>query len=89
MPVTVDAHVGGQVFTSRCDVPTGHPSRPLGWEGVEAKVRDCARTGAGATDDEAVDQVVATVRDVEHVSNPGRLMALLSRARTIRVDVGS
>jgi 2-methylcitrate dehydratase PrpD len=88
MPVVVDAHARGQVFSSRSDLPTGHPTRPLGWDGVEAKVRDCARvaaSGAGDVDDRAVDQVIATVRDLENVADPGRLMPLLTRARRIPV----
>jgi 2-methylcitrate dehydratase PrpD len=90
MPVVVDVHARGQVFSARSDVPTGHPNKPLGWDGVEAKVRDCARVGAGSQDepdDAAVDEVVATVRDLEHVDDPGRLVAALTRVRRIPAAV--
>jgi 2-methylcitrate dehydratase PrpD len=83
MPVAVDLYTrGGAVFTHTSDVPTGHPRKALGWSGIEAKVRDCARW-AGSGDDGAVEEAITLVRDLENVADPGRLVALLSRARTV------
>jgi 2-methylcitrate dehydratase PrpD len=83
MPVVVDVHSRGQVFTSRSDLPLGHPTKPLGWDGIEAKVRDCARTGEAPSDDAVVDELIAAVRDLERDAHPGRIMALLAKARSI------
>jgi 2-methylcitrate dehydratase PrpD len=83
MPVAVDLHTrAGAVFSHTSDVPTGHPRKALGWAGVEAKVRDCARY-AGPGDDKAVERAIALVRDLEDTAAPGELVTLLSRARTI------
>jgi 2-methylcitrate dehydratase PrpD len=87
MPVVVDVHTRGQVFSHRSDLPTGHPSKPLGWGGVEAKVRSCAQAGASPADDDSVDQLVAIIRKLESEPRPGRIMSLLSRAR--RIPVGA
>ena len=84
MPVAVDLHTReGRVFSHTSDVPTGHPRKALGWSGIEAKVRDCARWGPTPCDDDAVDRIVRVVRDLEGAPDPGRLMTLLSRARAI------
>lgn len=84
MPVTVDLRTrAGRVYSHTSDVPTGHPRKALGWAGIEAKVRDCARWGNAHTDDAAVDEAISLVRDLERESDPGRLVALLARARSI------
>ena len=86
MPVVVDVYAGGQVHSSRSDLPYGHPTKPLGWAGVEAKVRDCARWGADAADspdDQLLDRLLSTVRGLEDERDPGRLMPLLAGARSI------
>ena len=85
MPVTVDLHLrDGRVISHRSDTPTGHPTKPLGWSAVEAKVRGCANFGASPADPAAVDQIISTIHTLES-SPPGGLLALLARARAIPV----
>jgi 2-methylcitrate dehydratase PrpD len=84
MPIVVDLHTrGGEVYSQRCEVPTGHPRKALGWSGVEAKVRDCAGWGTTVCDDAVLDQLISAIRHLESEPDTGRVMGLLSRARPI------
>lgn len=83
MPITVDLHTrDGRVVTHHSEVPHGHPGRPLDWDAVEAKVRDCARWGESPTDPEALDATIDGIATIE-TGDPGRLIGLLGRVRRI------
>lgn len=83
MPVTVDLRCrDGLTVTTRSDVPSGHPAKPLSWSSVEAKVRSAARWGQAPTDHSALDLLIAAVADLP-TRGPGPIPGLLSRVRTI------
>lgn len=83
MPITVDLHTrDGRIVTHHSEVPVGHPDRPLDWDAVEAKVRDCATWGESPTDPEALDAMIDGIRSIES-GEPGRLIGLLGRVRSI------
>jgi 2-methylcitrate dehydratase PrpD len=84
MPITVDVHLrGGEVVTRRSEFPLGHPGNPMDWAAVEAKVWDCAAWGSEPADRAVVEELVATVRGLEHERSPGRLVELLARAKAV------
>lgn len=84
MPVTVDLHTSdGRIVSRRSVTPLGHPGRPLRWEQVAAKVADCARWGSAPVDQSAVDEVIASIENLENVQNAAAMMPALSRARAI------
>jgi 2-methylcitrate dehydratase PrpD len=84
MPITLDVHLrGGEVVTRRSEFPLGHPGNPMDWAAVEAKVWDCAAWGSTPADRGVVEELVATVRGLEHEKSPGRLPGLLARAKAV------
>jgi 2-methylcitrate dehydratase PrpD len=59
------------------DTPRGDPSRPLAWEELAEKFRDCAGTVMLA---EAVERTLSLVERLEEVPNVSRLTETLRSA---------
>lgn len=66
--------VDGGSLSVRVEVPRGDPRRPLTWEGLTAKFRDCAR---GAKLEGTVEELVESVRGLDEMRDVGALMRLL------------
>ncbi|MBI1885907.1 MAG: MmgE/PrpD family protein [Chloroflexi bacterium] len=67
---------GGE-HSLRVDVPKGDPQRPLTWEELAAKFRDCARRALPA---EAVERIVELVGGLEGVRDVRELASVITAA---------
>jgi 2-methylcitrate dehydratase PrpD len=68
----------GRIFE---DTPAGVPgdaSRPVGWDVLEAKFRDCVSFAARPVTAENVNQAIEFVRDLENATDVAELVRLLS-----------
>jgi 2-methylcitrate dehydratase PrpD len=65
----------GRRLSTRVDVPTGYPEKPLSVDAVVDKARECAAPTLGAT---RFDELVATVLHLEDLEDVGTLAALLA-----------
>lgn len=55
----------------------GHPLKPMTWDGLIAKFKDCAAYAPHPPSDAALDQAVAGFRNLETVENVGDLFSLI------------
>jgi len=67
----------GTGYGTRVDVPRGDPSRPLSWEELAAKFRDCA---GGVLSAEAAEHAVAMVEGLDGLADAKGLTEALSAA---------
>jgi 2-methylcitrate dehydratase PrpD len=68
----------GRLLTHTPDGVPGDPRHPASQEQLEAKFRDCVSFAAKPIPVEAVEAFIAGMRDLEQVSDVGRLMRLVS-----------
>ena len=66
----------GRVISGRAEFAKGSPANPMTFEDVEAKFRGCAQYAEWPQD--KTDKIVASVRNLEAISNVESLAALLS-----------
>ena len=61
---------------SRCQPRAyGHPEKPMTWDGLIAKFRDCASYAANPVPIDRLDRAVGQFRNIENVANVGDLFA--------------
>lgn len=68
----------GKLYSKRTDFPYGHPKRPMSWEDIANKFRDCLSYAAKPVpkgDMEKVIDMVSKLEDAEDVSQVVRLLA--------------
>jgi 2-methylcitrate dehydratase PrpD len=65
----------GTEHAMRVDVPRGDPARPLSWDELAVKFRDCAGAALPAGD---VDEALRLVERLEGLDNVSRLTEALS-----------
>ena len=70
---------GGEEQFLRVDAPRGDPSRPLSWEELTEKFRDCAQ---GVLRSEATEGVVGLIARLEDVQDWAALTEALTGAAT-------
>jgi 2-methylcitrate dehydratase PrpD len=58
---------GGETRTSRADLALGHPSFPLSWTELEAKIEDCVGVAWGVDSSASADSLSRTVRALEEM----------------------
>ena len=69
-PTIVEAEIAGVGnVRRRIDLVPGHPLKPLDFADVTAKFEACVRYGAPQASDEAIRQVVESVRHLEDLPN--------------------
>jgi 2-methylcitrate dehydratase PrpD len=69
----------GSEYSTRVDVPRGDPSRPLSWDELAAKFRDCAATVLPAAQ---VDAAIRQIEGLDGLEDVRRLTEALSVAET-------
>ncbi|MBI2914175.1 MAG: MmgE/PrpD family protein [Chloroflexi bacterium] len=67
----------GEEYTVRVEMPKGDPRRPLTWDELAAKFRDCA---AAVLPPAAIEQGIAAIDALEELRDIGDLTAMLSGA---------
>jgi 2-methylcitrate dehydratase PrpD len=72
--VTVD----GQVLEGRCEVPLGHPMRPMSPAQLRAKFAECAAHAMRPVGPARVAEIVDTVRHLEELKDVAELTRLLA-----------
>jgi 2-methylcitrate dehydratase PrpD len=55
----------------------GHPEKPMSWNGLIAKFRDCASYAAVPATADRIDRAVAMLRNLEQVSDVAEIVALI------------
>ena len=68
----------GTRYVRRVRTPLGAPSRPMGWDRLAAKFRDCAAHSATPISSRTLDLVIELVATLEEVPDVGILPTLLS-----------
>lgn len=72
----------GQTLARRVDAPKGDPRRPLTWDEIADKFRDCASL---ILEPEEAARVVEICANLEELQNVGELTARLSKVRQLTV----
>jgi 2-methylcitrate dehydratase PrpD len=68
----------GTIQEDTPDGVPGDPSRPVGWEALEPKFRDCVSFSATPIAEDRISQAITLVRNLEHASDVAELVRLLS-----------
>ena len=71
----VSVTAGGRELSARVETPRGDPARPLSWEELSQKFRDCASAMLGPG---AIDRTIAAVQGLEEMADVSELVRLLS-----------
>jgi 2-methylcitrate dehydratase PrpD len=74
----------GRVLEGRADVARGHPLKPMSWEELAEKFRDCARLGLAPEKSAEAIQMVENIERLANVSLLIRSLAGGKRARSKR-----
>jgi 2-methylcitrate dehydratase PrpD len=69
---------GGQTYAIQSTIPLGYPARPLSFEALVEKFRDCARYSARRIPPEILDDAIGLIERMELIPDVGVLPALLS-----------
>ena len=77
-PSVGNVTTGGAVHEGRCEVPLGHPTRPLSPEQMRRKFADCAANALRPLRQEQADAIVDTVLRLEELSDVSELTRLLA-----------
>jgi 2-methylcitrate dehydratase PrpD len=67
----------GDILSARVVTGRGSPESPLGWDDLEAKLRDCARHAARPIDESRLRELASAVRELERVEDVSQLGDLL------------
>ncbi len=67
----------GKVYSKRGEVPYGHPDRPMTWEDLVNKFRDCLSYAAKPVPKENMEKVINMIGKLEGVDDVGRVVLLL------------
>lgn len=65
------------VYTMRQDIHIGHPERPLSWEELINKFKDCAMHGTKRLTDQKIEYLIRTISELENVDDVGEIIGLL------------
>ncbi|HTE86566.1 MAG TPA: MmgE/PrpD family protein [Dehalococcoidia bacterium] len=68
---------GGDTHALTLEAPLGSPSRPMSWERLVEKFRDCAKFAAGTITPDRLDETIALVERLEEVPDVSIIPALL------------
>ena len=67
----------GRRMSESVDTPMGHPDRPLSYDRIVAKLRDCAQYAAAPVSEEALDRLIEEVDCLEKVEDVATLAQLV------------
>ncbi|MBN1849518.1 MAG: MmgE/PrpD family protein [Deltaproteobacteria bacterium] len=65
------------VYSRRENVATGHPDKPLDWETLTGKFRDCARHGRKPLPDQNIEYIIQAINELENVDDVAEIIGLL------------
>ncbi|MBN1847142.1 MAG: MmgE/PrpD family protein [Deltaproteobacteria bacterium] len=65
------------VYSRRENVATGHPDKPLDWEAMTSKFRDCARHGRKPLPGEKIEYIIQAINELENIDDVGEIIGLL------------
>jgi 2-methylcitrate dehydratase PrpD len=68
----------GRVLLGACDIPLGHPDRPLPVEQLRAKFLECARTAVRPVCSDRLERIIETVMTLETLPDVSALATLLA-----------
>lgn len=69
--------VKGVLHEASCDIPLGHPDRPISAAQLRSKFLECARNASRALDPGRLDEIFETVMTLEKLPDVSLLTALL------------
>lgn len=67
----------GTSFVRSLEAPLGSPARPMRWDQLVEKFRDCTRYAAVALSQQQVDEVISLIDGLEHVAEVRDITAAL------------
>ena len=67
----------GHTLSETVRIPLGHPERPLSYDQIVAKLRDCAQYAAAPVSEEALDRLIEEVDRLESVEDVSTLAQLV------------
>jgi 2-methylcitrate dehydratase PrpD len=67
----------GRTLTRNQARAYGHPEKPMSWDGLIGKFRDCASYAARPASADGIDRAVAMLRDLEHIDDVAEVVALI------------
>ena len=78
-PAIVEIKMKGSdtVYTKRENIPTGHPNKPMSWEELTNKFKDCALHGRRRLTDQKIEYLIQVLRDLENVDDVAEIIGLL------------
>ncbi len=68
----------GKVYSKRIDLPYGHPDRPMSWESIVNKFRDCLSHAAKPVPKDNMEKVIDMVGKLEEVEDVSKIVRLLA-----------
>ena len=68
----------GKVYSKRTDIPYGHSEKPMTWDDVVNKFRDCLSYAAKPVPRDNVEKVIDMVNKLEDVEDVGQIVRLLA-----------
>ncbi|MBI2858210.1 MAG: MmgE/PrpD family protein [Chloroflexi bacterium] len=78
-PAKVEIHTrDGKVFAASTDYPLGHPKRPMSWDDLTAKFRDCLSHAVKPVPEANIDSVIDMVRRLEDIEDVDEIIRLLA-----------
>ncbi len=78
-PAKVDIRTkDGKVYSQRTDYPYGHPNKPMSWEDLSRKFRDCLSHAVKPVSSRNADSVIDMLDHLEEVKDVGQIVRLLA-----------
>ena len=68
----------GRTYSLKQDIPYGNPKRPMSWENLITKFRDCATYAAKPLPQESVNEAIQMLTNLEGVDDVSQIPRLLS-----------
>ena len=68
---------GGKVYSRQVDIPYGHPDKPITWEDLIAKFKDCLSYSAKPISKDNTEQAIDMICNLEKVEDVGQIVRLL------------
>ncbi len=68
----------GREYSRHIDVPYGHPEKPMSWDDIVSKFKDCLSHAVKPVPGDSVEQVIHMISHLETVEDTGQIVRLLA-----------
>ncbi|MBN1849925.1 MAG: MmgE/PrpD family protein [Deltaproteobacteria bacterium] len=75
--VEIKMKASDTVYSRREDVATGHPDKPLSWDDLASKFRDCATHGRKPLPDQKIEYIIQAIHELGNVDDVAEIIGLM------------